>query len=534
MKIIGPSAAESKVSSSGYFRDAKLGGKSASKKCTSAACSTPLLVRRFASQFRQLSLLLRCQLIFDAYEQGYLFPFDFAFRRQHLFQLRKSLLLVHPRLLGQPHQLLHFILQLPLQFSEFQLRLADFRLEIFFLLGAQPNRFLMLNHQLRGKETLPDGILIGLLRAGCSPYEQKCRANAENFRSHFIPPHPSSRELSDTIHRISASTSKSPAPESSASRQWAPAILPVSAPRQVRSQESFALLSVAGSRQSSEPPQPWRPLRPVSTLATASRASLHSRPSPQLAPGLGNPPGAPLLAPRAAATRPAVTCAPTHHPAQRNNSRSFSDALRDPLLQWPSVPRPATCLSIFRTHSSFHHFQQEFSRRVYPRPYRTCRNPQHRAYAGGVHLFHERELQDASEFLRQAFYFSPQPVQEHLPFRVLRAVNHRPCFCDLPGGIARQPPPVAPPAVQGQPEHDPVYPRAEFLRFPERGELLVGAQKRFLGDIFRVGGIAQDAVGDLKNAPLILSDALAKSRLGIMHFGSANQRTHARACHASF
>jgi len=62
---------------------------------------------------------------------------------------------------------------------------------------------------------------------------------------------------------------------------------------------------------------------------------------------------------------------------------------------------------------------------------------------------------------------------------------------------------------------------------------LVGAQKRFLCDILCVGGIAQDAVSDLKNAPLIRSDALAKSLLGIMRFGSGNQRTHARACHAS-
>jgi hypothetical protein len=54
-----------------------------------------------------------------------------------------------------------------------------------------------------------------------------------------------------------------------------------------------------------------------------------------------------------------------------------------------------------------------------------------------------------------------------------------------------------------------------------------------LRNIFRVGGIAQNAVGNLKNAPLVLSDALSKSRLGILRFGSGNQRSHARACHAS-
>ena len=55
---------------------------------------------------------------------------DFAFRRQQPFQLRKNLLLVHARLFHQRNQLLHFILQLPLQLGELQLCLADFRAHV--------------------------------------------------------------------------------------------------------------------------------------------------------------------------------------------------------------------------------------------------------------------------------------------------------------------------------------------------------------------------------------------------------------------
>src|SRR6267378_2290728 len=221
----------------------------------------PLFGQHLAPQFRELSLLFRCQLVLDLHQQRHLLPFDFAFRSQQLFQLRENLLLVDVRLLGQRNELLHFILQLPLQLGEFQLRLADFRLEIFFLLRAQPNRFLVLDHKFRSKEALTDRILIGLLRAGRSRGEQKRRANAENSRSHFIPPHPSSPEHSDRILRASASSAKSPAPESPADHRWALATLPVSARRRVRPPESFALFSDAMSPQSSDPPQPRRSLR---------------------------------------------------------------------------------------------------------------------------------------------------------------------------------------------------------------------------------------------------------------------------------
>src|SRR5260370_11719785 len=176
--------------------------------------SCGLFVRRFAPQFRELSLLLGRQLVLDSHKQCDLLLLDFSFRCQHFFQLRKNLLLVTVWLFDQRNQLLHFILQLPLQLREFQLCLADFCLEIIFLLGAQPNRFLVLDHKFRSKEALTDRILIGLLRAGRSRGEQKRRANAENSRSHFIPPHPSSPEHSDRILRPSAPPPKSPPPHS--------------------------------------------------------------------------------------------------------------------------------------------------------------------------------------------------------------------------------------------------------------------------------------------------------------------------------
>src|SRR5260370_21251561 len=171
-----------------------------------------------AAQLRKFTLLLRRQFVLDSHQQRYLLPFDFPFRGQHFFQLRDSLLLVNMRLLGQRNEFLHFILQLPLQLGEFQLRLPDFRLEIFFLFRAQANRFLVLDHHLRGKETVSDGVLVGLLRASCSRRQQKSRANTEKPLSHFIPPF--SRGLSETMCPISASPSRSLAPTSPAMNRW--------------------------------------------------------------------------------------------------------------------------------------------------------------------------------------------------------------------------------------------------------------------------------------------------------------------------
>src|SRR2546429_3982283 len=122
----------------------------------------------------------------------------------------------------------------------------------------------------------------------------KYYAYAEYSRPHFIPPHPSSPEHSDRILRVSASSAKSPVPESPVDRRWALAILPVSVQRQVRPPESFVPFSVARSPQSSEPPQPRRSLRLASTLATAALASLHGRPRPQLELAPRNSPMGPI------------------------------------------------------------------------------------------------------------------------------------------------------------------------------------------------------------------------------------------------
>src|SRR5713226_3588425 len=102
----------------------------------------------------------------------------------------------------------------------------------------------------------------------------------------------------------------------------------------------------------------------------------------------------------------------------------------------------------------------------------------------------------------------------------------------LPRRISCQPSPVASLPVQCQPKNDSVYPPAEFLCFTQRPKFLVSTQERFLRNIFGVGGIAQNSVGNLKDPPLILSDALPKSRFGTVRFSSRNQRTHERPSHA--
>jgi hypothetical protein len=72
------------------------------------------------SQVGELCLLLGGQFVFDSYQQGHLLPLHFAFGGQGLFQLGENLLLVYARLFDQGDELLHFILQLPLQLREFQ------------------------------------------------------------------------------------------------------------------------------------------------------------------------------------------------------------------------------------------------------------------------------------------------------------------------------------------------------------------------------------------------------------------------------
>src|SRR6267143_4060440 len=256
--------------------------------------------------------------------------------------------------------------------------------------------------------------------------------------------------------------------------------------------------------------------------ATAARDSLHSLPRPRQTPALGNPLVAPLRVPRAAKARPVASCVPEQRPAPLSKSCRLAGVLRNPLWLLPSMRPPGAGPSISRMCLSFHHFQQKFSCRVQPRPHRPCWNSKHRAHIGSVHFFNERKLQDTLEFLRQAFYFPPEPLQQHLLLRVLRSVNHRSRLGHLPRRISCQPAPVASLPVQRQPKNDPVYPPAEFLRFAQRCKLLIGPQERFLCDIFCVGGIAQDTVSNLKNSPLIFSDTLAKSRLGTTRFSSCD------------
>src|SRR5882672_2065089 len=226
---------------------------SISAACPCSSLFAPLFAPRLASYLEQFSLLLGGQFVLNSHEQCHLLSLDFPLRRQHLFQLRKNLLLVHTRLLDQRYQLLHFILQLPLQLGELQLRLADFRLQILFLLRAQPDCFLMLNHEFWSKETLPDRILIGLLGTGRSHRQKKHGTKAENSGSHLTPPHSFSREHSDRTRRVSASSAKSLAPVSPAEHRWELAIPPASARRRALFRESFALLCGTSSPRSSAP-----------------------------------------------------------------------------------------------------------------------------------------------------------------------------------------------------------------------------------------------------------------------------------------
>src|SRR5207245_4394989 len=279
--------------------------------------------------------------------------------------------------------------------------------------------------------------------------------------------------------------------------------------------------------------RPWPPHPPASTLASAAPACVYRRPLPPQGRALENPREVRRLAPPAAAKYPGGPCAPRGPAAPQSNSRRFADALQIACYALLSARSPATDLSISRTHSSLHHFQQKFSRCVHPRSHCARGNPQHHAHVRSVHLFHERKLQDAAEFCRQALDFFPKPIQHHLLLRFFRTVHHCGRLHALPGRIPLQPAPVASLTVQGQPDNDAVVPGSKFLRFTQRVKLLVSAQARFLCDILSVGRVAQNAVGNLKDAPLILRKALAKSHRGTMRFGSDRKSTRLNSSHGS-
>src|ERR1700676_4056758 len=151
----------------------------------------------------------------------------------------------------------------------------------------------MLDHQFWSKKTLPDGVLIGLLGAGCSRRKKKCRANTENSRFHVIPPHSSSRVSSrghaDRTHRAWAFSATSPAPDSRAEHRWALATPSASAQRQVRPAERLSLFYGTTSLQLRALRESPPSLRPASMPARAAHASPRWRPPLRLARGLGNP-----------------------------------------------------------------------------------------------------------------------------------------------------------------------------------------------------------------------------------------------------
>src|ERR1700687_46804 len=216
------------------------------------------LVPRLTPNLRQLRLLFRSQLILYPHQQRHLRPLDLALNRQHLLQLCQRRLLFHVRLLNERNELFHFVLQFPLPLGELYLRLADFRLEKGFLLLAQSDGLLVLDHQLRRKKDLPDRILVRLLAACHSSHQKQQSANAENFNFHFIPPHSSSgassRELAGTTHRVSALSTKFLAREFRARRRLVLAIPPAFAQRSVRSPaQSVFLFGTASNRVLASP-----------------------------------------------------------------------------------------------------------------------------------------------------------------------------------------------------------------------------------------------------------------------------------------
>src|SRR5215467_2493726 len=259
----------------------------------------------------------------------------------------------------------------------------------------------MLNNQLGSKETLSDGILAGLLRAGYSSHQQENRANTENSGFHIIPPQPCSRGQANTIRPIWAWSLESPRPAFSAVNQWEPATPPTSARQRVPSLLPFeAWCAVAQT-----PLQPWPPLQPAPTRANAARVYALCWSLQQQAPVLENPVTAVHPGPAAVAENPVVRGWSPVLATPRRSPCNSAGATQDPLTAPPSAPLPATDLSISDIRLSSHHFQQTFSCSMQTRPHRACRNPQHSSYVRSVHLFHEREQQDAAQLFRQLLDF---------------------------------------------------------------------------------------------------------------------------------
>src|SRR5260370_35465530 len=127
--------------------------------------------------------------------------------------------------------------------------------------------------------------------------------------------------------RASASSAKSPAPDSPAGHRWALATPPASARRQVRPPERFWLFSGTTPLPLGAPRESPLSLQPASIPATAARASSRWRPPPRLALAPGNPPPAPLLERPAAASRPIAPCLLEARSAHLNNSPTLAGDL---------------------------------------------------------------------------------------------------------------------------------------------------------------------------------------------------------------
>jgi hypothetical protein len=131
-----------------------------------------LFPRCFARDLSQPPLLLRRQLVFDTNEQPDMRALDLAFETEHFVQLSQRLRFIHLILFYQRRQLFNFLLQIPLQFREAGLRLAQLGLEETLLLFAQAERLLMLHDQFGWKEISRERVGLCLLLRYCSAERQ--------------------------------------------------------------------------------------------------------------------------------------------------------------------------------------------------------------------------------------------------------------------------------------------------------------------------------------------------------------------------
>lgn len=132
---------------------------------------------------------------------------------------------------------------------------------------------------------------------------------------------------------------------------------------------------------------------------------------------------------------------------------------------------------------------------------------------GGIHVFDDRKLENAAEFLRKGVDFLAEPVEEDALVGAGRSVECVGCFGVVPRRVAGELAAHAALSIEREPKSDAIDPGAKFGGFAQQVEFLVGAKEGFLGDFLGVGCISEDAVGDVEDAALIFGDAEAKRRL---------------------